>query len=439
MRHGFIFNQDLCVNCKSCSAACAMENGFDIKPRSVVTFNQEVSSALPLSNISIACNHCEIPVCLNGCPASAYTRDPETDAVIIDDRICIGCKYCIWNCPYDAPKYDPVNRVIGKCHLCYSRLQTGMMPACAEGCPTGALSYGNIDDFDKANRPAWFPDEGLNPALGFTDKSIDVPLRIVPDSLFKRIMTVKEHGGKSNESEWSLVLFSFLTVISVSIMASSLIKGVIPDKPLFISITLLPAVFSIFHLGKWERAWRVVTNIKGSPLSREILVFVIYLLISCYSIIYEIPLLMVSATVIGFILLIAVDTVYYYSVRNFSVFQHSGQVFLTSLLIVSFLSDSIIPFLFIAVIKIILSARIIYQSRGNSNIAILRFVRLAFLLVAGASFISGISYPGTAIVSLFIAGELIDRILFYFDFEPPGLNVLTNNHIVAREHEKERD
>lgn len=439
MKRGFIFNQDLCVNCKSCSVACAVENGFNIKPRSVLTFNTEASADLPLSNLSIACNHCEIAVCMIGCPASAYSRDPVSGAVIINDKKCIGCKYCSWNCPYDAPKYDPVNHVIGKCNLCYSWQKPGMIPACAAGCPTGALSYGNIDDFDSANKPVWFPDERLNPALAFTEKPIVGTLRVVPASLFKQMVTVNDNGRKNMESEWSLVVFSFLTVLSVSIMASSIIKGVLPDKTLFISISILPALFSVFHLGKWHRAWRAVTNIKGSPLSREILIFVIYLIISCYSIVYEIPLFLVVSSIIGFILLISIDTVYYYSVRTFSVFQHSGQTFLTSLLIASFLSDSIIPFLFIMVIKIILLLRILLRTRSNSNTAILRFVRMAFLLVAGASFISGISYPGPAVVSLFIAGELIDRVLFYLDFEPPGLNVLMNNHLADIKHEKERD
>ena len=66
-------------------------------------------------------------------------------------------------------------------------------------------------------------------------------------------------------------------------------------------------------------------------------------------------------------------------------------------------------------------------------------MRIAFLIVAGASFISGISYPEPVVLSIFIAGELIDHILFYFDFEPPGLILLMNNHISAIRNEKESD
>jgi len=439
MRRGFIFDHTLCVNCKACSAACVLENGFNIKPRLIVTYNSEVSAALPLSNLSIACNHCEVPACMNGCPSSAYIRDSSSGAVIMDDKKCIGCKYCIWNCPYEAPIYDPANRVIGKCHLCYTRLEWDMAPACADGCPTGALSYGIIDYFDTSNKPPWFPEKDLNPAVRFSGRSIDVPLRIVPHTLFKRIMNVTNQGKKSNGSEWSLVLFSFLTVISVSIIASSLIKGVMPDKVLFILLSLLPGMFSIFHLGKWSRAWRAVVNVKSSLLSREIILFIIYILISCYSIIYEIPWLMVSSSFTGFLLLITIDSVYIYSVRTSRVLLHSGQTFLTSLLIVSFLSDSIIPFLFIAVIKIVLSVNSVVRNHGNRNTSVLRYVRIVFLIVAGASFVTGVSYPEPSVIALFIAGELIDRILFYFDFEPHGLIVLMNNHLTAIKNEKERD
>ncbi|HAM10495.1 MAG: hypothetical protein A2X05_15640 [Bacteroidetes bacterium GWE2_41_25] len=58
MRSGFIFDKNLCVGCKSCSAACILEYSFKIKPRSVFTCNSDVSAALPIISLSIACNHC---------------------------------------------------------------------------------------------------------------------------------------------------------------------------------------------------------------------------------------------------------------------------------------------------------------------------------------------------------------------------------------------
>lgn len=439
MRNGFIFDCDLCVNCKACSAACILENSFNVKPRSVITFNSEISAIFPVLNLSIACNHCEIPVCMNGCPSSAYFRESSSGAVIVDDKKCIGCRYCIWNCPYDAPKFDPDKRVIGKCHLCYSRTGSGIMPACADACPTGALRFGDIEDIKNEIKPFWYPKRELNPASKITGRSIDIPLKIVPASSFREIMSNAMKVRKSIESESSLVLFSFLTAISVSLMSSSIIKGVLPGKVLFISLTLVPGLFSVFHLGKWTRGWRAVANIKSSPLSREILLYLIYILISCYSIIYEVPWLMISSAAVGFLLLLAIDSVYIYSVRSISVFMHTGQTFLTSLLIISFLAGSIIPYLFIAIIKISLSAYSFVSVPGDQKYSALRFARIAFLIIAGASFVSGISYPEPAVIAIFIAGELLDRILFYLDFEPLGFDMLINNHKASGKHEKERD
>jgi len=130
MRRGFIYNQNKCVGCNACRVACVLENGWNVTPRMVYTFNNEINTGIPLVNLSLACNHCEEPVCLEGCPSNAYFRDETTGAIVINDNKCIGCKYCKWNCPFDAPKFDQGKKVIGKCNLCYTGLIEGRMPAC---------------------------------------------------------------------------------------------------------------------------------------------------------------------------------------------------------------------------------------------------------------------------------------------------------------------
>jgi Fe-S-cluster-containing dehydrogenase component/DMSO reductase anchor subunit len=439
MKRGFIFDPALCVSCKACSAACSVENSFTVEARTILSYNSEADLSLPLSNLSIACNHCETAVCMNGCPASAYLRESSSGALIIDDKKCIGCKYCIWNCPYDAPKYDPVNRVIGKCNLCNSRLKEGILPACTEGCPTGALSYGNIDDTDLSNRPQWFPGEELNPALRFKSKFSDIPLRIIPSYVFNETTRTFASEQKVTGPEWSLIFFTFLTALSVSLISLSLVNNHLADKMLFISLTLLPGMFSLFHLGKWYRAWRAVLNLRSSPLSREILLYIIYSLISILSIIFQLPWLLIAASLTGLLLLIAIDAVYIYSIRNFTAYLHSGQTFLTALIIISFLSGSILPFIFIAAIKLSLSVYRIDNKHTNRNILIIRNIRIALLIIAGAGIVSGISYPEAAVIILLIAGELLDRILFYLDFEPQVISFLINKHVAGKSYEKERD
>jgi Fe-S-cluster-containing dehydrogenase component len=119
-------------------------------------------------HLSMACNHCEKPVCLEGCPAGSYSREPVTGGIIADENKCIGCSYCEWNCPYEALKINLRKGIIEKCNLCYGRLSEGLEPACTSACPTGALCYGTIPDPCMLNKPGWFPDKGLNPAIWFS-------------------------------------------------------------------------------------------------------------------------------------------------------------------------------------------------------------------------------------------------------------------------------
>src|SRR3546814_986662 len=55
--------------------------------------------------MSIACNHCEAPVCEEACPVAAITKDPDDGRVLINPDICVGCKLCQC-CPYDAPQFN---------------------------------------------------------------------------------------------------------------------------------------------------------------------------------------------------------------------------------------------------------------------------------------------------------------------------------------------
>ncbi len=87
---------------------------------------------------------------------------------MIDFNWCIGCRYCMASCPYEArrfnwskPKLAPENinpdmgylsnrirprGVVEKCNWCLHRTRVGKNPACLEVCPTGARVFGNLLD-----------------------------------------------------------------------------------------------------------------------------------------------------------------------------------------------------------------------------------------------------------------------------------------------------
>ena len=438
MSKGFIFNHNKCVACGACSAACVLENGWTSRPRTIFTYNSEVSPYFPLINLSLACNHCGTAVCMEGCPAKSYTRDALSGAVIIDDKKCIGCKYCQWNCPYDAPKYDDGTKTIGKCNLCFSGLIEGRLPACTTACPTGALSFDEIKGQVDENTFPWFPDKKLNPKIEFSGKQNYNLLRIIPE----RAVEPEIHGEAEREKilsgDWSLAAFSFITTISVASIVSSFFKSIFPDKLIFSMMVVLAGTISLFHLGKKQRAWRAILNIKTSPLSREIALFILFSIVSLVAVFFQIPGFLIAASITGLFLLIAIDSVYIYADRRKSVLMHSGQTFLSALIIISFLSGAILPFIFIALLKLASSLYLLSVNKKAGVNFIIRFFRIALLFLSGASLISGISFSDNVIIFLFLTGEFLDRVIFYIDFEPLRISSMIKNQFNTSNNEKKR-
>lgn len=117
--------------------------------------------------IPIQCQQCRKPACTKVCPVEATWTDGD-GVTVIDYNWCIGCRYCMAACPYEARRFNwskPViaaeqinpnmsylgNRirprgVVEKCHFCLHRTRQGKNPACAEACPTGSRVFGNVRD-----------------------------------------------------------------------------------------------------------------------------------------------------------------------------------------------------------------------------------------------------------------------------------------------------
>ena len=212
MAKGFIFNSNLCVNCRSCSAACMLENGFSHPVRRIFVHNPDAYLPEPVINISMACNHCGETPCVTGCPASALRKDPVTGAVIVDDTKCIGCRFCIWNCPWDAPKFNEKTGTIEKCTFCTHLLEEGRAPACTNACPTMALRFGEIVQTENDEAAVILPAVDINPSAEIRVKGNSLPETIPARN--EIIAWETEGKSLSDDVEWSLLVFSFLSVIS---------------------------------------------------------------------------------------------------------------------------------------------------------------------------------------------------------------------------------
>jgi len=308
-QHGFFFTSDNCIGCHACEAACSEKN--DNPPhlafRSVGYVEGGSFPDYKRMNISMACNHCDDPVCLKGCPTRAYTKHTEYGAVLQDPETCFGCGYCTWVCPYNAPQLDPVKGQVSKCNMCVDRLEVGLKPACVAACVGNALDFGVIETVPAGREQARVE------IPGFPDASITHPnirfqqIKQLPDEM-KRTdsMPVKYHKNENGqykpaidpkqgrERHWNLarlssrenplVLFTLAAQAAAGAFALQFL-GAAAGLPGFTEFAasalyaplalaeLLLVAFGLFmstvHLGKPQRFYRGFNNLRHSPVSRE--------------------------------------------------------------------------------------------------------------------------------------------------------------------------
>ncbi len=317
-QHGFHFTADNCIGCHACEAACSEKN--DLPPhlsfRSVGYVEGGTYPNFTRMNISMACNHCDDPVCLKGCPTRAYTKHPEYGAVLQDPDICFGCGYCTWVCPYNAPQLDPVEGHVQKCNMCVDRLEVGLKPACVSACVGNALNFGVIEstpenrEQKKTSIPG-FPDPEIsNPNIRFQQtksmpreftRTDSAPIKYhkkdssgvyKPTVDKKKIKDRQWNLSKLSSRENPLVIFTLSTQAAIGAFLITFLGGLFGIESLQTlnaSNIYVPFLFSIIglqafvlllstqHLGKPMRFYRGFNNLRHSPLSREALGVSIFL------------------------------------------------------------------------------------------------------------------------------------------------------------------
>jgi DMSO reductase iron-sulfur subunit len=333
-QHGFFFTADHCIACHACEAACSEKNNLPahIAFRSVGYVEGGSWPSYQRLNISMACNHCDDPVCLKGCPTRAYTKFAEYGAVLQDPDICFGCGYCTWVCPYNAPQLDPVAGHVSKCNMCVDRLEVGLKPACAAACLAGALDFGVIETKPEnrvqaeARIPGFPTPEITHPNIRF-QQTKSLPRELTrPDSMPVRYVRTVQGGGGLHAPQvhddgrargWGLAKLStrenplvVFTLVSQAVVGAFALLFLAPlfgvelltaasnpvAYPAFlfglIGVETFALVLSTLHLGRPHRFYRAFNNLRYSPVSREVAgIAVFYNLLGAYTLLTAVPAL----------------------------------------------------------------------------------------------------------------------------------------------------
>lgn len=156
-QYAFYFDSTRCTGCRTCEMACKdyKDSSEGIHFRKVYDYeggtceldaNGICTSSAFVYHVSLGCQHCDDPACVQVCPTGAMHKDADTGIVSVDAGKCIGCGYCHMACPYNVPTVD---RTLGhsvKCDGCAERVAEGKNPICVDACPLRALEFGPVEE-----------------------------------------------------------------------------------------------------------------------------------------------------------------------------------------------------------------------------------------------------------------------------------------------------
>jgi Fe-S-cluster-containing dehydrogenase component len=140
-----------CIGCRACEAACRECDSHKGESMIMVDY---VDRGFSVATQPTLCMHCEEPLapCAQVCPVMAILITPEGVVQQAEPSRCIACRNCVYACPFGVPKMDVEARLMKKCNLCYDRTSQGLKPWCAQACPTGAIWYGDYEEFVNQRR-----------------------------------------------------------------------------------------------------------------------------------------------------------------------------------------------------------------------------------------------------------------------------------------------
>lgn len=275
-QYRFHFDMTKCIGCRSCEVACNEQNGnpAEIQWRRVGELEGGVYPLTRRTYLSMGCNHCLSADCLRGCPVNAYTKDPLTGIVLHSAEACIGCQYCVWNCPYSVPQFNEERGVVGKCDMCRGRLMEGLEPACVNACPENAIEIEIVNKDDWRRNFATAESPGMPPA----GQTISTTRITLPEHSSTWLERVDTGAVALEDSHPSLIVMTTAMQLAFGTFAVLWLRRTLDAASMTIMLMLTCAALavSVFHLGRPAYAWRALKMWRRSWLSREVLCFALF-------------------------------------------------------------------------------------------------------------------------------------------------------------------
>ena len=147
---GMLIDIPKCIGCGNCVRACQTENDvpdgyfrtwverYHVTDENMVSpevispdggkegFPVAAEDAGKYFFVPKMCNHCADSPCTQVCPVGATFVAPD-GVVLVDQKYCLGCAYCVQACPYGCRYIHPKKD-------------------CCEACPTGARQLVDLKD-----------------------------------------------------------------------------------------------------------------------------------------------------------------------------------------------------------------------------------------------------------------------------------------------------
>ncbi|MCW4004291.1 MAG: 4Fe-4S dicluster domain-containing protein [Candidatus Bathyarchaeota archaeon] len=127
-----------CTGCGICEYACTLEKGEAVW--NPIRSRIRVVRMTPLFNFALTCRACDDAKCVKACPEKALSQSETTGLLIIDDKKCKGCDWCVQACEHGGITIHSDTGKAIACDLCQGE------PKCKEACPEEALDLITSDE-----------------------------------------------------------------------------------------------------------------------------------------------------------------------------------------------------------------------------------------------------------------------------------------------------